>query len=139
MADVLRCPQMTGHGAKFGRKMEQAIIALLTARNMEEAAKSVGVSPKTLLRWQKLPEFDRAFREARTTTFRQNVARLQQASSPAVTTLLKILVDPNAPLAVKARCAYYILDQTKKGMETEDIVARVSELERAAVESKQSR
>jgi len=130
---------MTGHGAKFGRKMEQAIIALLTARNMEEAAKSVGVSPKTLLRWQKLPEFDRAFREARTATFRQNVARLQQASSPAVTTLLKILVDPNAPLAVKARCAYYILDQTKKGMETEDIAARVSELERAAVESKQSR
>src|SRR5947209_6054548 len=111
LADVLRYPQMNGHGAKFGRKMEQAIIALLTARNMEEAAKSVGVSPKTLLRWQKLPEFDRAFREARTATFRQNVARLQQASSPAVTTLLKILVDPNAPLAVKARCAYYILDQ----------------------------
>ena len=119
--------------------MEQAIIALLTARNMEEAAKSVGVSPKTLLRWQKLPEFDRAFREARTATFRQNVARLQQASSPAVTTLLKILVDPNAPLAVKARCAYYILDQTKKGMETEDIAARVSELERAGEESRQSR
>jgi hypothetical protein len=61
-------------------------------------------SPKTLLRWQKLPEFDRAFREARTATFRQNVAQLQQASSPAVTTLLKILVDPNAPLAVKALC-----------------------------------
>ena len=43
--------------------MEQAVIALLTARNLEEAAKSVGVSTKTLLRWQKLPEFERAFRE----------------------------------------------------------------------------
>jgi hypothetical protein len=49
-----------------------------------------------------------------------------------VTTLLKILVDPNAQLAVKARCAYYILDQTRKGMETEEIDVRVAELERAA-------
>jgi hypothetical protein len=56
---------MAGHGEKFGRKMEAAIAALLTARNTEEAAKVVGVSPKTLLRWQKLPEFERAYREAR--------------------------------------------------------------------------
>lgn len=67
---------MTGHGAKFGRKMEQAVIAMLTARNMEEAAKSVGVSTKTLLRWQKIPRFDRAFREGKTVTFRQSLARL---------------------------------------------------------------
>ena len=119
--------------------MEQAVIALLTARNLEEAAKSVGVSTKTLLRWQKLPEFDRAFREAKTVTFRQSLARLQQASGPAVTTLLKILVDPNAQLAVKARCAYYILDQTRKGMETEEIDVRMAELERAVEASKQAR
>jgi hypothetical protein len=121
---------MNGHGAKLGRTMEQAIAALLTARNTEEAAKSVGVSAKTILRWQKLPEFDRAFREARLGTFRQSVARLQQASVPAVTTLLKILVDPSAPLGVKARCAYYILDQTKKAVEIEEMAARVAELER---------
>jgi hypothetical protein len=127
---------MTGHGAKLGRKMEQAVIALLTARNLEEAAKSVGVSTKTLLRWQKLPQFDRAFREAKTVTFRQSLARLQQASGPAVTTLLKILVDPGAQLAVKARCAYYILDQTRKGMETEEIESRVAALETAAASGK---
>jgi hypothetical protein len=63
--------------------------------------------------------------------FDRNVARVRQASSP-VTTLLKILVDPNAPLTVKARAAYYILDQTKKAMETEEIEARVSEPEKAA-------
>ena len=38
---------MTGHGSKLGRKLEQAVAALLTARNNEEAAKAVGVSPKT--------------------------------------------------------------------------------------------
>jgi hypothetical protein len=127
---------MAGHGEKFGRKKEAAIAALLTARNIEEAAKTVGVSPKTLLRWQKLPEFERAYREARMAAFRQSTARLQQASSPAVTTLLKILVDPAAPMAVKARCAYYILDQTKKAIETEEMEARVTDLERTAATQK---
>jgi hypothetical protein len=114
-----------------GRKKEQAILALVTARNTEEAAKSIGVSAKTLLRWQKLPEFKRAYREAHLAAFGQSTARLQQASIPAVTTLLKILVDPAAPLAVKARCASYVLDHANKAIETEEIEARVTALERA--------
>ena len=77
------------------------------------------------------PEFERAYREARVAGFRQSTVRLQQASSPAVTTLLKIMVDPAAPLAVKARCAYYILDHANKAIETEEIEARVTALERA--------
>jgi hypothetical protein len=56
---------MTGHGAKFGRKKEEAIVALLTQRNLEESARSIGIDPKTLLRWMKEPEFDAAYREAR--------------------------------------------------------------------------
>jgi DNA-binding transcriptional LysR family regulator len=38
---------MTGHGAKFGLKKEEAIVALLTHRSIEEAARAVNVSPKT--------------------------------------------------------------------------------------------
>ena len=41
---------MSGHGAKFDRKKEDAIVALLTQRNLEEAAKAIGVTPNTLLR-----------------------------------------------------------------------------------------
>ena len=37
---------MTGHGAKFGRKKDDAILALLTHRNVEEAAKSMGWRPR---------------------------------------------------------------------------------------------
>jgi hypothetical protein len=122
---------MTGHGSKFPRKMEQAVAALLTARNHEEAAKSVGISLKTLQRWQKEPEFEKAFRDARMAAFRLTMARLQQASVPAVTTLLKLLVDSGAPASLKARCAYYILDQMRKGIETEEIEARLAELERS--------
>jgi hypothetical protein len=108
------------------------VAALLTARNHEEAAKAAGISLTTLQRWQKLPEFEQALRAARMTAFRQSMLRLQQASAPAVSTLFEIMADSNAPVAVRARCAYYILDQTRKGVETEEIEARVTALEEAA-------
>ncbi len=127
---------MNGHGSKLRRKLDQAVAALLSAKNHDEAAKSIGVAPATLQRWLKLPEFEQAFREARLGVFRHSMARLQQVSGAAVTTLLKIMIEPAAPLAVKARCAYYILDQTRKGIETEDIEARVAELERSTHETK---
>ena len=41
---------MKGHGAKFGRKQEEAIAALLTQRNIDEAAKAVGIATNTLLK-----------------------------------------------------------------------------------------
>ncbi len=127
---------MSGHGSKLGRKMEAALVALISARNLEEAAKSVGVSTRTLLRWQKLPEFERALRESRLTAFRQSIAKLQQGSVPAATTLLKIMIDPSAPVAVRARCAFHVLVLTQKAIEIDEVEARVAELERAAEASK---
>ncbi len=88
---------MKGHGAKFGRKWEEAIAALLTQRNTEDAARAVGIRVSTLLRWMKEQEFNAAYREARRLAFGQSVARLQQASSAAVSTLLKVMVDPASP------------------------------------------
>jgi len=37
---------MTGQGARVGRKKEEAIIALLTQRNVEEAVRSIGAAHK---------------------------------------------------------------------------------------------
>jgi transposase-like protein len=42
---------MKAPGGKFGRKKEEAITALLTQRNIEEAAKAAGIGANTLLRW----------------------------------------------------------------------------------------
>jgi transposase-like protein len=42
---------MAGHGTKFGHKKEEAIAALLTQRNLEEAARTAGIGTRTLLRW----------------------------------------------------------------------------------------
>ena len=71
---------MKGHGSKFGRKTEEAIIALLTQRNIEEAAKSIGIAPNTLLRWMKEPEFEKGYRQARRAAFGQSIAKLHQMS-----------------------------------------------------------
>ena len=51
---------MKGHGAKYEPKREEAIAALLTQRNIDEAARSIGVTQNTLLSWMKIPEFDAA-------------------------------------------------------------------------------
>ena len=79
---------MTGHGAKFGRKKEEAIAALLSHRSIEEAARAIGIGPKTLLRWLKIPEFQDAYRKARGESMGQAAARLQLACNAAATTLL---------------------------------------------------
>ena len=96
---------MRGHGAKFARKKEQAIAALLTHRNIDEAAHAIGVAPATLLRWMKEPELDAGYRDARRQSVHQSVARMQQATGAAGITILKLMTDPNVPTAVRLRAA----------------------------------
>ena len=102
---------MTGHGAKFGRKKEEAVAALLVQRNLEDAARAVGISPRTLLHWMTQPEFDAAYRAARRAAFGQAVARLQQGASAAATTLLKTMIAPNTPASVLVRAAECVMNQ----------------------------
>jgi hypothetical protein len=111
--------------------MEDAIAALLTARNVDEAAKAVGISTRTLLRWMKDPEFKREYQEARRVGYSQAVAKLQHGATAAATTLLKIMLDPATPASVRVRAAECIMNQSLKAIEIEDVNARVSELERA--------
>ena len=121
---------MVGHGSKLGRKKEAAVAALLTQRNVEEAARAAGIGKQTLNRWMKLPEFQAAWREARRAVVSQSSARLQQASGAAVSTLLKIMLDANAPASARVRAADRVLDRAQQGFESEDIEVRVAALER---------
>ena len=130
---------MKGHGTKFERKMEEAVAALLTQRNMEEAAKSIGIATNTLLSWTKVPEFQAAYREAKRTAYGQATARLQQATSAAATTLMKVMIDAATPASVRVRAAEAIFNHAAKAIEIEDIEARVSELEQAAGASQQGK
>jgi hypothetical protein len=123
---------MVAPSSKFTRKMEEAISALLTQRNIEEAAKTAGIGTQTLIRWMKVPEFQTAYREARRAAFSQSIARLQQGTSAAASTLLKIMLDQNSPASTRVRAAECIMNHAAKSMEIEDIGVRVTALEEAA-------
>ena len=59
-------------------------------------------------------------------------ARLQQATSAAVTTLLKSMVDPDTPSSTKVRAAEIVLNYSAKAIEIEDLEARIADLEQAS-------
>jgi transposase-like protein len=130
---------MTGHGAKFGRKQDEAIAALLSQRSIEDAARVVGVAEKTLRRWMREPQFNVHYLRARREGVSQAIARMQQATGAAGTVALKLMTDPNVPAAVRLRAAEFVFDRSIKGIELEDIEARVSELERATEANKGGR
>ena len=127
---------MAARSSILGHKQEEAIAALLTQRNVEEAARTAGVGTRTLLRWLKTPEFDAVYRQARRAAFAQTIARLQQGSSAAATTLLKLMLDAATPASTRARCSESIISFASKAIELEDIEARVAALERATEGSK---
>jgi hypothetical protein len=120
---------MAARSSNLGRKQEDAIAALLTQRNVEEAARAAGIGTRTLLRWLKLPVFQAAYRKARRDAFGQAIARLQQGTSAAATTLLKTMIDPKTPASVRVRAAEAIFTHAAKSIEIEDVETRVSALE----------
>jgi hypothetical protein len=123
---------MTYETSKLGRKHEQAIAALMTQRNVDEAAKVAGIGARTLWRWLKNPEFQVAYQQARRTAFSQSIARLQQGGSAAATTLIKIMLDPKEPAAARVRAADCILSHGVRAIEIEDLAVRLDQLERTA-------
>ena len=122
---------MSANVSKLTPKQEQAVLALLTNQGVDNAARAVGIAPRTLYRWMNEPLFDRAYRKARRASFGQGTARLQQASGAAVSSILKIMLDPQAPASTKLRAAELVLTFGAKAIEIEDLEARVAELERA--------
>jgi transposase-like protein len=121
-----------GHGSKYGRKKETAIEALLTQRNVEEAARAAGIGKQTLLRWLKIPEFQADLLEARRMAVSQTNGRLQQASGVAASTLFKIMTDGNASDSARVRAADSILDRANQAIDREDVLVRLAALEQAA-------
>ncbi len=113
-------------------RQDKLIVALLEHPTLEKAAASIGISDVTLWRWMKKPEFAEAYRKARRDAFSQSVARLQHASSAAVGTLLRIMTDREAPAASRVRAADVVLQIALRGIEMEDLEARLNTLEQIA-------
>ena len=118
-------------------RVDRAILALLEHTTADKAAAAIGVSYVTLWRWMQQDEFQVRLRSARRQAFSQSVARLQQASSAAVGTLLRVMTDQAAPAASRVRAADSVLDHAARAIELEDIEVRLSGLERDAEKSRE--
>ena len=127
---------MSQFDKKLGGKREAAVLALLSTRSVEEAGRAVGVNARTLYRWMKEPGFDAAYRAAKKAAYGQSIARLHYLATAAVSTLGKVMIDPETPPATKVRAADSILNHTAKAIEIEDIDARLKDLEEATQANK---
>ncbi len=129
---------MADPGDNLGTKKQAAIEALLNSRGMEDAARTANVPPRTLYRWLREPEFDAAYRRAKRAAFGQATSRLQQGSSAAAATMLKLMVDATVPASTRLRAADCVFTHAKGAIEIEDIEARLAALEQAAELAKSS-
>lgn len=121
-----------GHGNKLSRKKEQAIIALLEAPTVKEAAEMVKINPATLYKWMTLPEFEAAYRKTRHEAMGSAIARLQQASNEAVDTLREVMGDQEATPASRVTAARAVLELGLRATELELVDERLARLEEQA-------
>jgi hypothetical protein len=118
-------------GLTRSRKLDRIILALLEHGTLHKAAAALGMSDVTVWRWTQKPAFQEAYRKARREALSRSSGRLQHGSGAAVSTILKVMVDPNAPAAVRVRAAACVLEHAQKTFELEELEVRLKRLEQA--------
>jgi transposase-like protein len=120
---------MAGHGSKI-RKKEQAVAALLACGTIDEAARAVGISPATLLRWTKDPDFAKEYAEARRAAVAQAIGTIQHLTLVATATLRVVMEDADAPASARVSASKTVLETAIDAIELQDIQDRLAALER---------
>jgi transposase len=123
-----------GHGSKLGRRKELLIASLLQTDTIAEAAAQAGVSVPTVSRWMKLPEFQKAYREAVQDLVDRATRRLVRSMDGAAGKLERIMNDPQTPVGVQLSAAVKILERGSDANWEENIKSRIDELERQQLE-----
>ena len=121
---------------KISSKHERAVAALISEKNIQDAAKHAGINVRTLRRWSVLDEFQKVYREARRQLVQQASARVQGAMGEAVETLKAVMKDKGAPASARVSAARAIIDTGLKASEIEDLTVRVEALEAAMLKGK---
>lgn len=110
-------------------KQKQAIAALLSSRNVVEAAKAAHVGERSLYRWMNLPDFRAALIDAEGGAIDQATRRLIGLQNGAIDTLESVLIDSQTSAGVRLRAARAILDYLIKLRELRNLEERLINLE----------
>ncbi len=110
-------------------RQEKGIACLLSEATIAGAANKAEVNEITLRRWMAQPDFLRAYRRARMVSFAETLRLLRRSATAAVVVLAYAMQDKAAPTSTRIRAAEILLEHDRKGVEIEDLEARLSELE----------
>lgn len=113
-------------------RQKNAILPLITAKTLEEAASQAGVDVKTLWKWRKEPAFVAAVDAARRDLMTKAADHLRLGAVEAVAALRRVLADKDTAAPVVVQAASAILSHAVKVVELADVTARLDALEAAA-------
>ncbi len=116
-----------GHGEKYTRLREVAMVALLSHPTIGDAAAATGISEKALRLWMAKPDFAEAVRTLRQQVLEAGATRLTGLVSEAIQTLEEGLKARKA--ADRTRAARAILEFRER-MDRDQLRERVETLER---------
>lgn len=111
-------------------QQQKAITALLSERNKRDAAKTAGVSEKTLYTWLNEPAFRGALREAEKAILDEVTRRLSAGQCLALDTLEKLVTSARHE-STKLRASVAWLEMSLKFRDMQDIEDRLTALEAA--------
>ena len=113
---------------KLTSKQSKCLILLLEGKSIQEVSEALGVTIKSVYRYQESLEFKKKFAEAREKIFTEALEQLKEASREAVKTLrelMKIGFKESARLG----SAKTILELAIKNKELEELEKRIEVLE----------
>ena len=114
---------------KVNNRREAALIALLSATSIKQAAAVAGVSERQLHRWLLEEKFSDQLRQARRTATNQAMQALQVRMSEAVSTLSDVMTDRKAGGMARVTAARATLEFGFRSVEASEILGRIEKLE----------
>lgn len=122
------------HQDQLTAQQHRAIEALLVEPSVGKAAQRSEVAERTMYRWLRQKEFARLLRERRRQAFGQSIAMAQRYAALAVQTLGQLMLDQSTPAMARVKAAAEILSFARDGIEIDDLVHRVEDVETMAHE-----
>jgi hypothetical protein len=123
---------MTENGTQsteLTQRQRRTIAALLSAKNVRDAANQVKVPERTLYSWLRDPVFKAALYEAEGQLIDQATRRLLKYQEAAINVVLSIMADSHYSASVRLRAAQTILDTLFKLRELRNVEERLAALE----------
>lgn len=115
--------------ADLNIRQERFLKSMLEAGSIEEACNNAGINRTTGYKYLRNKEFMDEYRSLRREIMQGVTAQLQKISSKAVDTLMQVMLDEEAPASSRVQSARAILDNAYKGIELDDILERVEQIE----------